>query len=434
MHNSPKGIDQKPLPCPEPSVVVQGPNEQTTPRRSTTNLSQLEYSIPNTSDASIGGSTLAHSTEAFETAVNSTSEVSLTTQATAIKGPQSVDREISNAISGQSAMRLPRSGYTFPHIMVPSVCHSARAPSTKSFETAVNTFEVSTQPASVTRPQSVDHGISHVTSRQPPERLPQPEYSIPNISVSSIGGSTRSPSVGSFETPVGASEVPPSIRAAVKRPSPRCIDSGINQTTLRQFTTPQPLLEISNPKTNVPSVGGNTLFSPSLESLETLVNTSEVSLSIPVVTGKPPYSVDSGIFDQTTPRQTVTRLPQVEYTDTNTNVLRLGGNTLFASLADSFETLVNTSEVSFPTAAGKRPQSVDSGIDLQVEAPTSDTLSTPPTSAPPASLLVTIPSSSPAQARELQSAPPVRKWEAHGNWFEKFKYDYETESWIPRQS
>ncbi len=83
-------------------------------------------------------------------------------------------------------------------------------------------------------------------------------------------------------------------------------------------------------------------------------------------------------------------------------------------------------------AGGKSPQSVDSGIDLQVELPTADTLSTPPLSAPPASL--TIPSPLPGQDRELLSAHLVRKWEAHGNWFQKYKYDYDSESWRPRES
>jgi hypothetical protein len=151
--------------------------------------------------------------------------------------------------------------------------------------------------------------------------------------------------------------------------------------------------------------------------------------------GKPPQSVDSGI-DEATPRQSVTCLPHLERPNSNTHVpsLSLGGSTLFAASTDSFETLVNTSEVSLPTAAGKRPQSVDSGIGLQVEVSTPDTLSTPPPSAPPSSLLLAIPSPLSEQDQEAQSAPPVRKWKAPGNWFQKYEYDYETEGWRRRKS
>jgi hypothetical protein len=436
-HNSSKDIDQKPLPSPEPSSAgVQSLEEQTTPRPSITHLSQLEYSIPNTSDSSIGGSTLALSTESFSTAVN-TSDPSLPMHGEAGHGSQSVDRGISHAISGQSAIRLHQPGYSSPHTSIPSASRSTHSPSTESFETAISISEVqlSTQPAVVViHPRSVDRGICHVASKQSPVRLPHPEYSIPNTSASSIGDSTLSPSIESLEALVNTFEVTPPIRAAAaKGLSPQSVDSGLNQAKSRQSIAIQPLQEPPNPATNTPSIGGNlnTLSPPSSESFETLVNTSEVSLPMPVAASKPPYSVDSGIIDQTTPRQSVTRLPELDYTNPNTS---LGGITPFPRSADSFETLVNTPEVSFPTAAGKRRQSVDSGIDLQVEVTTPDDLSTPPTSAPPASLLVTTPSPSPAEGRELQSAHPVRKWETHGNWFKKYKYDYETESWIPRES
>ena len=272
--------------------------------------------------------------------------------------------------------------------------------------------------------------MSHVLSTQPVS-LPQPEYPISNTTFSSIGSSTLAPSIGSLPRLVNTPEVPFPIRgAAAKRPSHQLVDSKPNQAISRQSITLQPL---QGPPNLESSIGDNTLSRPTSESLEALVNTSEISLPTPTAS-KCPYSADSGIVDQTTPRQSVTRLPQVEHTNPSASVPSLGGNTLFASSADSFETLVNTSEISFPTVLGKRPQSVDSGIDLQVEVPTPDTLSTPPTSAPPASLLVTIPSPPPAQAQEPQSAPQVRKWETHGNWFNRYKYDYETESWIPRES
>ncbi|KAH8980109.1 hypothetical protein EDB92DRAFT_304284 [Lactarius akahatsu] len=138
--------------------------------------------------------------------------------------------------------------------------------------------------------------------------------------------------------------------------------------------------------------------------------------------------------DQITPRQSATRLPQLEYSNPNASASSIGGDTVFTTSTESFETAVDTSEGSPPmlAAAGKRPQSIaDSGIDLQVELPPAGSLSMPPSSAPPASL--TIPSPLPGQDRELLSAPPVRKWEAHGNWFRKYKYDYDCESWRPRE-
>jgi hypothetical protein len=156
--------------------VVQGLEERTTPRQSTTHLSQLEYSIPNTSDSSIDGSTLALSTESFETLVN-TSGVSLTTQATATKGPQSAGR-----------------------------------------------------------------GVSHASaiSRQPAMRLPQPEMAV------------------------NVSEVPPPRCVAAANPlSPQSVNSGPNQATSRQSIALQPLQKPSNPDTNVPRIGGNTLSPPS---------------------------------------------------------------------------------------------------------------------------------------------------------------------------
>ncbi|KAH8990439.1 hypothetical protein EDB86DRAFT_2939428 [Lactarius hatsudake] len=138
--------------------------------------------------------------------------------------------------------------------------------------------------------------------------------------------------------------------------------------------------------------------------------------------------------DQITPRQSATRLPQLEYSNPNASVSSIGGDTVFTTSTESFETAVDTSEGSLPmlAAAEKRPQSIaDSGIGLQVELPPAGSLSMPPSSAPPASL--TIPSPLPGQDRELLSAPPVRKWEAPGNWFQKYKYDYDCESWRPRE-
>ncbi|KAH9169959.1 hypothetical protein EDB89DRAFT_1908133 [Lactarius sanguifluus] len=92
------------------------------------------------------------------------------------------------------------------------------------------------------------------------------------------------------------------------------------------------------------------------------------------------------------------------------------------------DTVSYTSEGSLfiPAAVGKRPNSKN---DLHMELPTS--FSTPLSPARPATL--TIPSPSPGKDRELLSAPPVRKREAPGNWFQKYIYDYASESWRPRE-
>ncbi|KAH9009579.1 hypothetical protein EDB84DRAFT_1571137 [Lactarius hengduanensis] len=114
--------------------------------------------------------------------------------------------------------------------------------------------------------------------------------------------------------------------------------------------------------------------------------------------------------DQITPRQSATRLPQLEYSNPNASASSIGGDTVFTTSTESFETAVNTSEDSLPmlAATGKRPQSIaDSGIDLQleVELPTAGTgtLSTPPLSAPPASL--TIPSPLPGRTESYCLRP-----------------------------
>ncbi|KAF8265881.1 hypothetical protein EI94DRAFT_1787225 [Lactarius quietus] len=426
--------------------------DQTTPRQTTTPLPQPEYPIPKTGVPSIVGSTLSPSTESFETlnsgAISPPNEFFETpvnasgvpppmlTAAEVIRpGPQSVVSRADQTTPRQSAIRLPQPEYSVPNRL---------SPSTESLETLVHTSDV--PPCMATpdkRPQSADHGIYHVTSRQSAVRPPQPEHSISN---------TLSPSTESFEALVNSSGVPPPIRVtAVKRPSPlESVDSRVEQTTSSATRLPQP--EYSTPVNtsevslaSLPTqaalgkrpqsidsgvdqttLGGSTLFSSSTESFETLVDASDVSLPMQAAVAKPPKSVDSGI-DPTTPKQSAPCLPKLEYPS-------LGGSALSVISTDSFETLAITSEGFHPTAAGKRPQSVDSGIDLQLEVPTADTLLTTPTSAPVASLLVSIPSPQPAQNREQQSAPPVRKWETHGNWFKKYIYDYDAESWRPRDS
>ncbi|KAI9435118.1 hypothetical protein H4582DRAFT_704819 [Lactarius indigo] len=121
--------------------------------------------------------------------------------------------------------------------------------------------------------------------------------------------------------------------------------------------------------------------------------------------------------DQTTPRQSATRLPQLEYSNPKYSSPGTGGSTHFTTSTESFRTAlaVDTPDAS-PRPATSVGKLADSGIILM--KPPTNTLSTPPPSAPPASL--TIPSPLPDPDRELLSAPPVRKWEAPKNWFQKY--------------
>ncbi|KAH9024533.1 hypothetical protein EDB84DRAFT_1506622, partial [Lactarius hengduanensis] len=130
--------------------------------------------------------------------------------------------------------------------------------------------------------------------------------------------------------------------------------------------------------------------------------------------------------NQTTLRQSATRLRQLEFSHPNASAPSMGGSTLFTTSTEPFDAVSYLSEGSLfiPAAVGKRPDSRD---DLQVELPTS--FSTPLSSAPPASL--TIPSPLPGKDRELLSVPPIRKWKAPKNWFQKYIWDYDSESWRP---
>ncbi|KAI9449365.1 hypothetical protein BJY52DRAFT_1307876 [Lactarius psammicola] len=92
--------------------------------------------------------------------------------------------------------------------------------------------------------------------------------------------------------------------------------------------------------------------------------------------------------DQTTPRQSATRLPQLEYSNPNTSAPSIGSSTLFATSIESFETVASASEVFLPErgVAGDRTQLIDNGINHQLELSTADASSPFPSSAPPADL------------------------------------------------
>ncbi|KAI9449363.1 hypothetical protein BJY52DRAFT_253247 [Lactarius psammicola] len=207
------------------------------------------------------------------------------------------------------------------------------------------------------------------------------------------------------------------------------------QTTPTQSTThlPQPEPDYF-PNSSASSIGDSALFSSSTES-------DEIDF-LPVLgaAGDCTQLVDNGIGLQSelstadtadTPSQSPSSAPPADLTamlrlrhlHPNHSNPSISGSSLTLIPNRLLETSVNVSEppnpsLSMRTALGS--------IDLQAELPTADTLSTPPPSPPPISL--TIPSPLPEQDRELLSAPPVREWEAHGNWFQKYKYDYDSES------
>jgi hypothetical protein len=91
--------------------------------------------------------------------------------------------------------------------------------------------------------------------------------------------------------------------------------------------------------------------------------------------------VVQGLEEHTTPRRYVTRRPQP---NPNSSVYSIGGGTIFTNSTESFETIVNVSDISLTTqvAASEHPQSTESEIDLQVELPTTDGLPTSSSSAP----------------------------------------------------
>ena len=343
-------------------------------------------------------------------------------------------------------MRQPQLEYSNLNAGVPSTIGGSTqfAPSTESFETVVNTSEVSLPMRGVAgkQPQAIDSAIDlRVEVPQPATHLPHLEYSNPNPSVpSTIGGSTLfSPSTESLEMvddSTSGFSLPMRV-AAAKRP--QFIDSAIDlRVEVPQPATrlPHPELEYSNPNPSIPStIGGSTQFT---QSFEMVVSPPEDSLPKRVAVGKRPQSTDStsAIDPRVEVPQPATRLPRVEYSNPNPSIpSTIGGSTLFTPSTESLGAVDNTSGVSLPMrVAGKRPQSIDSGIGLRVDVQTADTISAPPPSAPLANL--TIPSPLPGQesGREPLSAPPVRRWQAPGSWFKKYEYDYESESWKRRGS
>ena len=92
--------------------------------------------------------------------------------------------------------------------------------------------------------------------------------------------------------------------------------------------------------------------------------------------------------DRTTPRQSATRLPQLEYSNPNSSVTSIGISTLSSPSSESFVKAADISTVTLPMreAVGDRTWIIGNGIDLQVELPTADNLRTSLPSPPPADL------------------------------------------------
>jgi hypothetical protein len=116
--------------------------------------------------------------------------------------------------------------------------------------------------------------------------LPELLYPNPNLSTPSIssGSSASFISTGSLESIANVADAFSSWA-----------------TTPPQSDTPLPQPEYSNPSSHVYSFGGGVTFAISTESLETVVNTSEVSLPTRATAGEFSQSVDSQINLQVEP-------------------------------------------------------------------------------------------------------------------------------------
>ncbi len=140
-----------------------------------------------------------------------------------------------------------------------------------------------------------------------------------------------------------------------------------------------------------------------------------------------------------TPRQSATSLPRLVDSNLNFSAPSIGESTLYTASSTSLETPVNMSDVSLPSirvGLGKRTQPIDSGIDLHLDLPSADNLTTPPPSAPPSNLTIPSPLSGPDRGllSAPRSAPLVQRGEMHKTWFQKYVYDYDTESWKHREA
>ncbi|KAH8976727.1 hypothetical protein EDB86DRAFT_3017993 [Lactarius hatsudake] len=161
----------------------------------------------------------------------------------------------------------------------------------------------------------------------------------------------------------------------------------------------------------------NTPFADARALIHAAVRAQEVDLMIRDLS-RPLPPADSGwkllpspepsIMVQGSEDQTISMLPQLEYSNRNSSVPSIGGSTLFATSIESFRAVAITLEGSpVRTEASERPQS--GGIDPQVELPTVDTLSIPSPLAPLSNIMT--------PPRELLSAPPVRKRSRRRSWF-----------------
>jgi hypothetical protein len=214
------------------------------------------------------------------------------------------------------------------------------------------------------------------TPTQSNTQLLQLEDLNPDFSVYSFDSSSIfSTSTESFETVVNDSDYLPTQAAASVLL--QTVDSEIDQVEVVELPTadsipspslwdslpdPLPELRYSNPNLSTPSISDST--SSSTESLESLADLADV------------FSTWA-----TTSRQSDTRLPPLEYSNTGSRVYFSGGTT-FATSTESLETVVDASEGSLPTqleaGAGEFFRFVDSDINLQAEPPAADGPSSDP--------------------------------------------------------
>ncbi|KAF8261588.1 hypothetical protein EI94DRAFT_1810040 [Lactarius quietus] len=283
----------------------------------------------------------------------------------------------------------------------------------------------------------------HATpTTQSTRQSPQPENSSLNSGAYSIGSSTLfSTSTDSFETVVNTSEVYLPMRGA----------AGEDRTILS--ATRLPRVQYSNPNSSVLSIGVSTLFTTSTESFETATDTPEVFIPMRRAVGNRTQLTDYGIGLQqlelstadtvddqsqsssSAPPTDIAHILRLRYMNSNPDVPSISGSSLYLVQNGSLETMSNVSgppSHSTPVAVGSID--IDYRPTVQVELPTTETLSITPSLAPSSGRPVTMPPPPPVQDRGPPSAPPGRQSQARRNWFQNYIHDIGAESWSPRES
>lgn len=176
-----------------------------------------------------------------------------------------------------------------------------------------------------------------------------------------------------------------------------------DQTTPRQSNTQlSQLVDDSDSNSSFYSIGDRTQFANTIESFQTAVNASHISLPLQAVAGERSQSFDSEVVEL----PTVDDLPSGRPDDLLPELLY----PMHYAISNFSTSSIGSSLIFIPNGS------------LESLANISDTSS----SAPPSPTSLTIPSHLPGQDHELLSDPPVREWEMPGQWLQE--NDYDTES------